>query len=179
MRSVSFVFICTLVGACSRPRAHEADPTPALAAAPTAQAPAPAADPAQPAAATGAKELAPARDVAPLFARMRYEAEHRPSAQLPVERVFDALDKAGIAVGERTQYAGVTMKASYCAGGHTSDGLVVSLCEYPTHEAAIAGKSYMDKSFPLASAKREVRDSTVMTAVGAGNDRAIATFQTL
>ncbi len=154
-----FVLLALLV-ACS----HASAPVPAPAPAPPAAAP---------------KALQPAQDLGPLASRLAYEAAHRPATAFPAERVFDAIERAGIALADRTQYAGVVMKASYCAGGRTSDGLVVAICEYPSHDAALAGKAYMDRSFPLATAQREVRGSTVMTAVGASRARALSAFQTL
>lgn len=160
------------VVACSH-----ADPVPAPAPAPV---PAAAAAPA-PAPAAAPKALQPAENLGPLASRLSYEAAHRPATAYPAERIFDALDHAGIALADRTQYAGVVMKASYCAGGRTSDGLVVAICEYPTHDAALAGKAYMDRSFPLATAQREVRGATVVTAVGASanRQRALSALQTL
>jgi hypothetical protein len=125
------------------------------------------------------KALEPATNVSSLAARLQYEAAHRPAAAISAERVFDALDRAGLPVAQRTQYAGIVMKASYCAGGRADDGLVVAICEYQTHDAALAGKDFMDQTFPLATARREVRGSTVMTAIGGRRDRALTAFETL
>lgn len=125
------------------------------------------------------KTLEPATNVSSLAARLQYEAAHRPAGAITAERVFAALDAAGQPLAQRTQYAGIVMRASYCAGGRGSDGLVVAVCEYPTHDAALAGKQLMDREFPLATARREVRGSTVMTAIGDRRDRALDTFATL
>ncbi len=125
------------------------------------------------------KTLEPATNVSSLAARLSYEAVHRPAGAITAERVFDALDAAGMSLAQRTQYAGIVMQASYCAGGKSRDGLVVAICEYPTHDAALAGKQLMDREFPLATARREVRGSTVMTAIGDRRDRALETFATL
>jgi hypothetical protein len=125
------------------------------------------------------KTLQPATNVSALAARLQYEAANRPAGAISAERVFDALDAAGMSLAQRMQYAGVVMHASYCAGARGSDGLVVAICEYPTHDAALAGKQLMDREFPLATARREVRGSTVMTAIGDRRDRALETFATL
>src|SRR5438093_8736124 len=76
------------------------------------------------------KTLEPSTNISSLAARLQYEAAHRPAGAIAAERVFDALEHAGIELADRTQYAGVVMKASYCAGGKARDGLVVAICEY-------------------------------------------------
>ncbi|MGE5180799.1 MAG: hypothetical protein ACM31C_01995 [Acidobacteriota bacterium] len=157
-----FALLALLV-ACSH---ASPDPVPA---------PAPAPAPAR----AAPRSLQPAQDLGPVASRLAYEAAHRPATAVSAERVFDALERAGISLADRTQYAGVAMKAAYCAGGRSADGLVVAICEYPSHEAALAGKAFMDREFPLATAEREVRGSTVMTAVGASRARALSAFQTL
>jgi hypothetical protein len=127
---------------------------------------APARPPPQPPAAVPAakKLVVPAKDLSGVFGRMTYEAAHRPSGGIPVERVFAALDQAGIAIGGRQQFVGMTMNAAYCAGGRDG-GLGVAICEYTTHDDAVAGKALMDKSFPMMNATRVVRAATVITVV--------------
>ncbi|HEY4244649.1 MAG TPA: hypothetical protein VGM88_32770 [Kofleriaceae bacterium] len=151
-------------------------------------APAPAASqppPAQPALGqtqgTAAKAMSPSQDVTGLVARLRFEAAHRPTATLPVEKVIDALDKAGLPLQKQRQYAGFTVKALYCAGGTTTSGVPVSICEYKDDAAAAAGKVYLDKELALGGT-RAVKGLTLINAGVGPNpdvDKAVAVFNAL
>lgn len=129
------------------------------------------------AAPSGARALEPSKDVSALVLQLQSEAKNRPSGSVTAERVFTALDGAGVSLTGRRQYLGATMKASYCAGGVTPDGIALSVCEYPSAEAAELGKRYMDKRFGAITpyARREVHGSTVLTiAHAAGGNRSDA-----
>lgn len=139
-------------------------------------------------AASAAKRVEPSKDLSAFAARLRYESEHRPHTAVSADAVFDALARAGITLDARRQYAGFTMKASYCAGGRTADGVAVAVCEYPTSEAADAGKAYMDREFSAlgTTARRMAHGATVLTVahpLGARYDhvasRALSTFAAL
>ena len=165
------------VAACSR--THEAPP-----AAHTATATAAATAPAARSTASELKTMRPSQPVGSLVARLRYEAAHRPAAQPTADLVLDALAHSGVQLGDRRQYLGLAMHASYCAGGTAHDGLVVAVCEYPTHAAAEAGKAYMDRAFAIADTTRAVRGEAVMTVVHPGAlanqaHQALATFAAL
>lgn len=74
--------------------------------------------------------------------RLQYEATHRPAAAASprVEDVLASLDAAGITLAEQKQYIAMTVKAAYCVGGQTRDGLSIAVCEYETPAAAEAGR---------------------------------------
>jgi hypothetical protein len=96
--------------------------------------------------------------------------------------VLDAIDAAGLPVLQRRQFLGVTVHASYCAGGTTRAGLAVSVCEYPSADAAAAGKAYADRQFAaLTDAQRATRGNALLTVVGDQSTaaRALHAFSTL
>lgn len=92
-----------------------------------------------------------------LAGRLDHEARHRPSAAIPVERVFAALERAGLPLvdGPR-QYVGVIAGADYCAGGQTADGLAVAVCEYPSPARATAGKAVVEARFAALAPLRDI-----------------------
>lgn len=142
-------------------------------------APAPAAAPKPAPAET--KTLEPMTDVSSLAKRMSYEAAHRPRLEPTAERVLDAMDAAGLRVAARKQYLAVAMKASYCAGGTTPDGVAISVCEYPDADAATAAKTFADTRYAAIGAAHASRGAAVLTAVGPApaTERALRAFQTL
>lgn len=134
------------------------------------------------------RSIAPTKELAPLIARLDYEARHRPDGELKAERVLDALEQQQLAVAVRRQYLGAALRASYCIGGATHDGLSVAVCEYSSREAALAGKQLMDSRFAAVSesAVREVKDNAVLTIAGYADEaqrariaRALQVFATL
>lgn len=114
-----------------------------------------------------ARRVDPSRELSPLVARLAYEAQHRRPSPVSAERVLDALAAADLAVVRRTQYLGATVRASYCAGGATSDGLVISVCEYPDADSAHAGRTFMNERFAAMTpaAKRAAQGATVLTII--------------
>ncbi len=146
-----YILASLILVACSRDTTRAPTPSPAPAAAP-------------PAAQT--KRLDPGEDLSSLAMRLRYEAQHRPTSGPTTERVLDTLDAAGLRVDRRRQYLGMAMHARYCAGGTTSDGIAVSVCEYATDHDATAGKTYADHQYAsLAGATRATRGGTLLTLV--------------
>lgn len=143
MRCLVYVSIAVALSACGRDRANHAS-----ASSPT-------------------KRVEPSQQLAPLIARLHYEQLHRPPTRISAERVLDALERAGVGVRERRQFLGATVRAAYCAGGTTADDIAISVCEYKTPAAALAGKQLMDKRFAVmdANAHRVVRDRTVLSVV--------------
>lgn len=133
--------------------------------------PAPSTSSAAHAAASDVKSIDPSKELAPLLARMRYESSHRPSSEVTAERVLDALEHAQLPVPSRRQYLGASLRASYCTGGVTRDGLAIAVCEYPDAEAAVAGKQLMDRRFAAMkqAASRRAHRNTVLTIAGQTN----------
>lgn len=110
--------------------------------------------------------LEPSRDISPIVERLAWEAQNRPQGGgIRAEEAFDALERAGLVVGGRRQYLGITMRASYCAGGTTADGVAVSICEYPSKQAADAGKTFVDAQFSAMTprARRVVHRHALLT----------------
>jgi hypothetical protein len=136
---------------------------------------------------TPAKTVEPSTNLSGIAARLGYEATHRPATGPSSDRVLDALEAAGIKLAERRQFLGIAMKASYCAGGTTSDGVAISVCEYATAEAAQAGKAFADRQYAAMSpnAIRAIHGASLLTVVHpqerspALAERALHTFTTL
>lgn len=114
-----------------------------------------------------ARTLDPSRELSPLVARLAYESEHRVPSTLPADRVLDALAQADVAVVSRKQYLGLTVRATYCMGGATRDGVAIAVCEYTDAAAARAGKTFMDQQFAAMAptARRATHGATVLTIV--------------
>lgn len=136
--------------------------------------PVPASAPHEVAAAAAAATLERAAEDAPSAAasmqtiagRLQYEATHRPADAIKAEDVLAALDRAGVPVtsGPR-QFLGKVVGAEFCMGGQTADGLGVSICEYASPAAAVAGKASVEKRFAQLNAVRDivVRGATTLT----------------
>ena len=145
--------------------------------------------PATPAQASAPRAMEPSKHIEPLLQRLQWEAAHRPANGVKTEQVMEALGGAGIRLTEQRQYLGATMSASYCAGGVTAEAVAISVCEYATVDAALAGKRLMDERFGAATphARRVARKNAVLTishasAAGARGpevQRAIDTFTRL
>lgn len=98
--------------------------------------------------------------------RLQYEATHRPAAAASprVEDVLASLAAAGISLAEEKQYVAMTVKAAYCVGGQTRDGLSVAVCEYETPAAAEAGRAFVTERFRIPELDRaiHVRGATTL-----------------
>jgi hypothetical protein len=164
------------LAACHRdePKPPPPQPAPAPVAAAPVAAPAP-----------EATAMQPASDVRSLIGRMQYEVAHRPTAQPNADRALDAVEQTGLALDARKQYLASTVKAAYCVGGTTTEGIAVSACEYETPAAAAAGLAYMNDAFKHQLAKRELKGTTVLSIVSHGDtsvarvDAAYAKFSSL
>jgi len=117
-----------------------------------------------------------------LAGRLRDEAEHRPGAGPRAEDVFAALSRGGIAIGSPRQYLGMTVKARYCAGGATADGLAVAVCEYASADDAASGKRFVEERYAgITDRAIHLRGATTLTLTGEPGDarRAAAIFESL
>ncbi|MBK7194609.1 MAG: hypothetical protein IPH80_19190 [Myxococcales bacterium] len=140
------------LAACKRARPRDAAPEATAATAAAAAAPA-------------APQPPPSPEMRTLSGRLAFEAAHRPTGTARVEDVVAALGRAGVALAEPKQYLAATAAASYCAGGHTADGLAVSVCEYADAAAATAGRAHVERRFAALAADRRivVRGATTLT----------------
>lgn len=144
--------------------------------------------PAAPAPAPAVAETGPAAEsMRTLAGRLQYEAEHRPTGTTRADDVFVALAAAGLTVEDTKQYLGLTAAAAYCAGGRTTDGLAIAICEYPDAAAAAAGRDRVVARFPVGAGRRiTVRGATTLTttapddtALAATRDKVEAVFTTM
>jgi hypothetical protein len=96
--------------------------------------------------------------------RLQYEATHRPAASPRAEDVLASLGAAGIELAEEKQYVAMTVKAAYCVGGQTRDGLSIAVCEYETPAAAAAGRAFVTERFAIPDLDRviHVRGATTL-----------------
>ena len=108
-------------------------------------------------------------DVHGMVNKLAQEAQHRPKAGVLAEQVFDALDKVGVVIQQRTQYFGSIIQASFCAGGKTATELSLSVCEYPDEKSAEAGLASMNKHFNFAEVTRAVHKAAVITVNDPGH----------
>lgn len=131
----------------------------------------------------GSQDLAP---LANLGARLHEEAARRPHVEVPAERLFHALADRGISLASEKQVLAATAAAAYCALGVTPETVAIAVCEYPSREAAAAGKRLLDTRYAklVPDAVRAIHGSTLVTiAHGARHpeirDQVLATFQSL
>jgi hypothetical protein len=172
MRRLALVAI-TLLASCSRSK-------PAPQPEQTAAAPVTATDQVgQP----GSTNLAP---LAGLPHELDDETAHRPAVKVTVEKLFSALDAKGIKLAAQHQVLATAAAASYCQLGVTPDTIGIAVCEYPSHEAALAGRKMMDSRFAklVPDAVREVNGATLVTVANASQhvavrDQILTTFRTL
>jgi hypothetical protein len=119
---------------------------------------------------------AAATDLHAILGNMGAEAQNRPRAGVLAEPLFDALEeKANIKLPTRTQYMGSSMNASFCAGGRSepttaSQALTVAMCEYTDDAAAKASLDYMNKTFNMTGARREMHKAAVLTIIASKAD---------
>jgi hypothetical protein len=151
---VSLLLLAALPGCTRESTPARAEPRHASAATPAV---------ATPVASSAAPLLVPKDDIAGLF---RSEANQRGSRTvgLRVEDVLAAFETAGVEVTNVRQHLAKPFGADYCAGADAGSGVVLSICEYRTPEAAAAGRSASQKS--LASIPHRavsVNGSTTLT----------------
>lgn len=90
----------------------------------------------------------------PLLQVLADEKAHRPGGTPRGDALFDALDKAGIAMQGRSQVLGRTVGAAFCENAHTPQGIVVSVCEFADAGALAKGRAYSAKAFATALPNR-------------------------
>jgi len=117
---------------------------------------------------------------------MGTEAQHRPHVAVTTERVFAALADHGITLASQHQVLATTAAASYCALGVTVESIAIAVCEYPTAQAARAGRELLDRRYRklVPDAERAVNGTTLVTVANASShrdvrDRVLETFKSL
>jgi len=131
----------------------------------------------------GSQDLAP---LAQVGTEMSAEAQHRPRVAVTTERVFAALAGRGITLASQHQVLATTAAASYCALGVTTESIAIAVCEYPTAQAARAGRELLDRRYRklVPDAERAVNGTTLVTVANASShrdvgDRVLETFKSL
>ncbi|MEO8842803.1 MAG: hypothetical protein ABI591_06560 [Kofleriaceae bacterium] len=115
------------------------------------------------------------------------EAKDRPAAtKVSIEHLFSALDAKGIKLVSQHQVLAAAAAASYCSLGVTKDTVAIAVCEYPTHEQAVAGAKMMNERYAKLTpdAVREVNGNTLVTVANASHhrdvrDQVLETFKAL
>lgn len=147
--------LALVITGCKKDSKAPAAAPPSAAAAP-ALAPAAAADPAD------------AESMRSIAGRLAYEAAHRPTGTATVEQVVAALGAAGIEVEHVKQYIGLTAAAKYCAGGRSSAGLGIAVCEYDSPAAAAAGRAHVEAAFANVPGRQiAIHGATTLTTTAA------------
>ena len=90
----------------------------------------------------------------PLLQLLADEKTHRPAGTPAADALFDALDKAGIAMQGRAQVLGRTVGAGFCENAHTPQGIVLSACEFTDAAALAKGRAYSETTFAKALPNR-------------------------
>jgi hypothetical protein len=133
--------------------------------------------------APGSQNLAP---LANLGTVLGGESAHRPQVAVTAERVFAALTDHGVALASQHQVLASVAAASYCALGVTGDAIAIAVCEYPSHDAAVAGRDLLDHRYNklVPDAVRAINGSTLVTVANAAThrdlrDRVLSTFAAL
>ena len=76
----------------------------------------------------------------PLLERLEREAAARPLNTPRTEQVLEALQGAGLVLGEQRQYLGATTGARYCYSARTLRGLQLSVCEFGDAASATSSR---------------------------------------
>ena len=69
------------------------------------------------------------------------EAAGRPGQTPTLEALMAPLTKDGVAFGAPRQLYGKKLLATYCAAVDSLDGMIITLCEYPTADQATRGEA--------------------------------------
>jgi hypothetical protein len=77
----------------------------------------------------------------PLMERLAREAAARPEGTPRTEQVLQALQGAGLVLGEQRQYLGATTGARYCYAARTLRGVQLSVCEFGDAASATTGRA--------------------------------------
>ena len=95
---------------------------------------------AAPAAAPAAVKPAATSPALPLGEKLDYEAAHRPAIRVTADKVYGALEAAGVALTEKRQHVAAAFLARYCLGALGPSNVAFSVCEFETADGAAAGK---------------------------------------
>lgn len=82
-----------------------------------------------------------------LAEQLQLEAAARPKGAITAEAVIEALGKAQIPLSNNKQFIGRAVLATYCFGGITAAATSVTVCEYPSADAAKAGLEQSQTQF--------------------------------
>jgi hypothetical protein len=91
------------------------------------------------------------------------EKASRPTTTPTLEGVMDGATKAGVSFGPLRQLFGRKLRALYCAGVDSLDGLIITVCEYPNPEQAKRGEA--DAKLMGTSQQSRVRGKSVLHVV--------------
>lgn len=161
---VTALAVTAALAACKRDHRDAPAPTPAPVAAAAPAAAPKAADP----------------TMRSLAGRLAYEAAHRPSGTATVEQILAAATAAGLSLDEPRQYLALTAGAAYCAGGRTTDGVALAICEYPDADAATRGRAHVEQAFAAVPGRAiVVRGATTITTTAPAGVDATATRRAL
>lgn len=69
------------------------------------------------------------------------EAAGRPADTVTLEAMIAALTKEGVSFAAPRQGYGKKLLASYCASADSTDGMILTICEYPSPEQAGRGEA--------------------------------------
>ncbi len=91
------------------------------------------------------------------------EAKARPTGVLTVESVVAAFNKSGLPVSDQAQHLASPFGARYCVGAKVADEtkapqLDLSVCEYATEDAAIAGAQRSLEGFKMIPLRTVTRN---------------------
>ena len=76
--------------------------------------------------------------------QLNVEAGGRPTDTVTFEALSAALAKDGITFGASKQTYGKKLLAHYCATADSTDGMIVTVCEYPSADQAARGQTEGD-----------------------------------
>jgi hypothetical protein len=84
-----------------------------------------------------------------LAARMQQESASRATGTPTVEAVLAAFTKAGVSLHDVGQHLGSPIGAMFCNKANTDHGIIISVCEYESEQAAVAGNATSAKAFSM------------------------------
>lgn len=114
-----------------------------------------------------------------IFHQLDVEKKSRPQVALSAERVTEAFEKKGIEVQPLKQGLGGPIKAGYCAMSRTKKGVGLTVCEYPSVEAARAGKELSENRYGGGLGRRLLLNGETLLIVRAGTEEGAAEAQTM
>ena len=172
MRRLAFVAIC-LVASCSRSKpAPQPDPIAAAPVMATDQIGQP-----------GSTNLAP---LAGLPHELDDETSHRPASRSPSRSCSPRSMRRASSSPRSIKCSRLPPQPRTASSASHPTPIGIAVCEYPSHEAALAGRKMMDSRFAklVPDAVREVNGATLVTVANASQhvavrDQILTTFRTL